>query len=128
MAWEGKKQWDGADEATAGLHRGNSYIPSCARDKNKEKRAVAKVKQHSTIEPHPNKVQGRPRAFMVPKAEKRALLRTLRFTIPCHLRTTLSCKNFFLAPTVSALLGQKVFAGQNGSKDSCEANGALTAA
>jgi hypothetical protein len=41
---------------------------------------------------------------------------------------TLSCENFFLAPAVSALLGQKAFAGQNGSKGSCGASGALTAA
>jgi len=40
----------------------------------------------------------------------------------------LSCENFFLALAVSALLGQKAFAGQNGSKGSCGASGALTAA
>ena len=42
--------------------------------------------------------------------------------------TTLSCKNFSLAPAVSALLGQKIFTGQNGNKSSCGTSGTLTAA
>jgi hypothetical protein len=43
-------------------------------------------------------------------------------------RTTLSCKNFSLAPAVSVLLGQKIFTGQNGNKSSCGTSGTLTAA
>lgn len=53
---------------------------------------------------------------------------TIQLSVTRTVATTLSCKNFFLAPAVSALLEQKVFTGQNGSKCSCGASGALTAA